>query len=200
MKLAKIYFKDDLIIKERYKYIDYIKIKNFCEIDLTDTKKFILIIGWDIAKECGAKSILKNCITNNIFWEFSFNEKKTNFFKRFEYIYNEIFEFHYKKIKKRLVSFDDAINKINDSSKIFINTNNILYIMNNNIFYITNLKEYCFFCLKKIEEIINIFSKHENFFYDKNQVFLKKMLRKYENIENEHVINLLPYLYMCKTK
>lgn len=67
MKLAKIYYKEELIQHKKLKYVEYIKVDDLSEINFNDKKYLIYIIGWDLIKNFSKINILNKNISKNIF-------------------------------------------------------------------------------------------------------------------------------------
>ena len=172
MKLAKIYYKEELVQHKKLKYVEYIKVNNISEINFNDNKYIIYIIGWNLIKDKKEINILNKKISNNIFWDFSFSEKKKDYFMLYLKLSENIFYFHYKKFQKKNINLSELINIVNDKSILFITYNKVLYFINKNIMYIINIKEEYFFNYQQTKKNLYILKqKVGKVFYDKNTCF-----------------------------
>jgi hypothetical protein len=196
MKLAKIYYKEELIQHKKIKYVEYIKVNNISEINFDDNKYLIYIFGWHLIKDIEKINILNKRISRNIFWEFSFSEKKKDYFMFFINLNENIFYFHYKKFNKINIKLSELIDIVNNKSILFITFNKVLYYINKNIIYIINLKEEYFFDYQGTNQSINILKKSVNkIFYDKNSKFLNRVIKYFVDVDLELIKILLPYFY-----
>ena len=126
------------------------------DIDLADSSKPILIVGWENAKKHPKySSILDKQLDDNLFWTFSRNESRSDFEEDLENFYNiiynnilnnikyyyvNIFKLRYNKIKKLY----NILNS-NKLKNIYISSDGMLYIpFEENILGLSlNILEYC---------------------------------------------------------
>jgi hypothetical protein len=196
MKLAKIYYKDELIQHEKLNYVKYIKIDKLDNIIFNDKNSLNIIIGWDLLSELKKINILNKKINNNSIWEFSFSEKRIDYFNFTRNIPNLIFDYYIGKLTKKNIDFGELNKLITEKSKIFINKNKILFLIENKTIYCLNIKEFEFFDKINTRNYLNeLKNKNINIFYDKDDKFFKRAINYFEGVDHEYIKMLLPYLF-----
>lgn len=202
IKLGVIYYKDDLILHEKVNYIEYIKIDDFNDIKLT--KRPTLIIGWNIVKNrFTSVNILNKKITDNIFWCFSFNEKKNDYIDNInKFISTDILDvfnsFNHKILSpvfnKDLKTEHDYIQYFKDCdlNNIYISSKKELSILCNNIIYRINLRELKFFKIKTVKILEYLSNNYNNFYYDRNGNIEKMYIEYFKGIDIIYVKKYIP--------
>jgi hypothetical protein len=202
IKLGIIYYIDDLILHERVNYIEYIKIKDYSEIK--ETKRPTLIIGWNIVKnKYTSINILNKKINNNLFWCFSFNEKKSDYidninkftktdilevFSSFEYIIlSPILNNDLKTEQNYIDYFTEC-----DLNNIYVSPKKELSVLCNNTIYKLNLSELDFYKIKPFFILEFLSTKYTNFYYDRNGNIEKMYLEYFKGIDEVFIKKYIP--------
>jgi len=161
MKIANIIYENDLVNHTMVDYINYIN--QPVEYDSIDKTKPTLYVGWEFMKSCNPNNdIIKNAdilkkkiITNELYWEFSFNENKAshvrgveNFIKNAPDLYFTP-KYTYTNLDPVFFSikdFDDIIAIIpKDITKAYNYKNEMLYLLRDENIWGIDLKMYKFF-------------------------------------------------------
>lgn len=196
MKLAKIYYSDELIQHEKLNYVKYIKIDKLDDAIFNDKNSLNIIIGWDLLLELKKINILNKKINNNSIWDFSFSEKRIDYFNFTRNIPNIIFNYYNNKLTKKNIDFNELNKLITEKSKIFINKNKILFLIENKTIYCLNIKEFEFFDKINTRNNLNeLKNKNISVFYDRDDKFFKKAVKYFEGVDHEYIKMLLPYLF-----
>ena len=196
MKLAKIYYSDELIQHEKLNYVKYIKIDKLDDAIFNDKNSLNIIIGWDLLLELKKINILNKKINNNSIWDFSFSEKRIDYFNFTRNIPNIIFNYYNNKLTKKNINFNELNKLITEKSKIFINKNKILFLIENKTIYCLNIKEFEFFDKINTRNNLNeLKNKNISVFYDRDDKFFKKAIKYFEGVDHEYIKMLLPYLF-----
>lgn len=202
IKLGVIYYKDDLILHEKVKYIDYIKIEDYTDIKFT--KRPTLIIGWNIVKsKFMSVNILNKKISDNIFWCFSFNEKKSdyveninkfitedvlNVFNTFSYkVLSPIFNEDLKNEQDYIKYFDDC-----DLNNIYVSPKQELSVLCDDIIYKLNLRELNFYKIKPVFILDYLSKKYNNFLYDRTGNVEKMYIEYFKGIDIVFIKKFIP--------
>ena len=202
IKLGVIYYKDDLILHEKVKYIDYIKIEDYTDIKFT--KRPTLIIGWNIVKsKFMSVNILNKKISDNIFWCFSFNEKKSDYIENInkfvsEDILNVFNKFSYKVLSpifnEELKTEQDYINYFDDCdlNNIYISPKQELSILCDDIIYKLNLRELNFYKIKPVFILDYLSKRYSNFHYDRTGNIEKLYIEYFNGIDIVFIKKYIP--------
>jgi hypothetical protein len=202
IKLGVIYYKDDLILHEKVKYIDYIKIEDYTDIKFT--KRPTLIIGWNIVKsKFMSVNILNKKISDNIFWCFSFNEKKSDYIENInkfvtEDVLNVFSTFKYKILSpifnEDLKSEQDYINYFDDCdlNNIYVSPKQELSVLCDDIIYKLNLRELNFYKIKPFFILDYLSNKYINFYYDRTGNIEKNYLEYFKGIDDVFIKKYIP--------
>jgi hypothetical protein len=202
IKLGIIYYKDELILHERVNYIEYIKISEYS--DVKPTKRPVLVVGWNIVKNTYTSvNILNKKIKDNLFWCFSFNEKKSDYINNINKFINEDILNVFNSFKYKILSpvFDDNIRTeqdiINyftdcDINNIYVSSKKELSVLCNDTIYKVNLRELDFYNIKPFF-ILDFLSKtYNNFYYDRNRNIEKKYLEYFKGIDEVFIKKYIP--------
>ena len=202
IKLGVIYYKDDLILHEKVNYIDYIKIED-CN-DIKFTKRPTLIIGWNIVKnKFTSVNILNKKITDNIFWCFSFNEKKSDYIENInkfisEGVLNVFNTFKYKILSpvfnEDLKTELDYVNYFSDCNltNIYVSPKQELSILCDDVIYKVNLRELNFFKIKPFFILDYLSNKYTSFTYDRNGKIEKLYIEYFKGIDEVFIKKYIP--------
>jgi len=123
MKLGNIIYEKELVNHEPLDYINYYdSTKDLSEIDW---KLPTLIVGWTYMMEkfknnkiIQSANILNHRIeSNNLYWEFSFEESKQSHITGVESFINNIFDFYFSDYK--YINLDPIFFQINDIDELF---------------------------------------------------------------------------------
>jgi len=202
IKLGVIYYKDDLILHNKVNYIDYIKIEDFS--DIKDIKRPVLIVGWNLVKNrYTSVNILNKKIRDNLFWCFSFNEKKSdyidhinkftsenvlNIFNTFKYeILSPIFNTDLKSADDFIKYFDSC-----DLNNIYVSQRKEVSVLCDNTIYKVNLRELDFFNIKPFFILDFLSKKYNNFIYDRNGNIEKIYIDYFNGIDDVFIKKYIP--------
>jgi hypothetical protein len=205
IKLGIVYYFDELKLHNKLEYIEYIKISNTNEINLTN--KPTLIVGWSLAKEKFKKSnILNKKINNLYYWTFSFNEKSVDYINDIEkfvtYDILNIFKFYNYTVLSPI--FNSELNTSSGYIKYFedcelnsivLSKNMQLTILCNNDIYRINMKELNYYNIDSKTILKYLKNKYSNFFYDKNGTLEDKYLKFFHKIDPNIVLKYIPLFY-----
>ena len=176
LKLGNIIYKDELVNHTKIDYINYIDIKNGGNDINISTSLPILFVGWNHFKRelnhfHENVSILKKEVKENlIYWEFSFNENKSQHVSGVEMFVRNV-PYYYFRDKYKYINLDPIFNEFKDIAdlmgwlyRFYISPNKIghvynyknesLYFLNEGTIYGIDLNMYEFFNIEK-ENIIN---------------------------------------------
>jgi hypothetical protein len=202
IKLGIIYYKDELILHERVNYIEYIKINDYS--DVKPTKRPVLIVGWNIVKNTYTSvNILNKKIKDNLFWCFSFNEKKSDYINNIEKFVNEGILNVFNTFTYKILSpiFDDSIRTEQDVinyftdceiNNVYVSSKKELSVLCNDIIYKVNLRELDFYKIKPFF-ILDFLSKtYNNFYYDRNGNIENMYLEYFKGIDEVFIKKYIP--------
>lgn len=211
IKLGIIYYKDELILHDKVNYIEYIQINDYNEIKYT--KRPVLIVGWNIVKnKYTSVNILNKKINDNLYWCFSFNEKKNDYIDNInKFIYSDVLNvfnsFEYIIISpvfnNKIKNENDIIEYFKDCklNNIYVSANKELAILCNNTIYKINLKELKFFKYN-INIIVDFLKEnYKNFYYDRKGRIEKMYLDYFNGIDNNIIKKYIPLynkIILCK--
>jgi hypothetical protein len=161
IKIANIIYCNDLVNHTKQDYINYYQ--NIDNISIVDFKLPTLIVGWQCLKNINKDQNLFNNISildkliikNKLYWEFSFEENKSNHIDGVEsFIFNVPYYYFDSNIEYVLI--DPVFNQIKDFNtlisylpknmeKIYNFKNEMIFILSNNKVYGIDLKMFEFF-------------------------------------------------------
>jgi len=161
MKIANIVFEKDLINHNHSDYVNYYN--EPISYDKLNKSLPTLYVGWSFMKKCNPEnSIIQNAdilkkkiITNELYWEFSFDESKPSHVKGVNTFTNLVPEFYFKP-KYIYTNLDPVFFQIKDINdlldvlpkkidKYYQYKDNMLYLLSDNKIYGLNLDIYRFF-------------------------------------------------------
>lgn len=174
MKLANVIFEKELINHTKVDYVNYINTPT--EYDSLDKTLPTLYVGWSFMKTCNpnneiirnANILHKKIITNELYWECSFEESKSSHVKGVDSFVNLAPQFYFTP-KYNYINLDPVffqLKDVEDLMDVVPKEINSLYNFKNEMIYINfenkiwgiNLKMFDFFQFNT-EEIINKLSQ-----------------------------------------
>jgi len=172
MKIANVIYEKELVNHTMVKYINYHQ--GALEYDSFDKKLPTLYVGWSFMKACNpnneiiqhADILKKKIITNELYWEFSFEESKPSHVKGVDSFVNAAPQFYFTP-KYQYINLDPVffqIAEIEDLMAVlpkeidgtYIFKNEMIYVLKDNKISGINLKMYEFFKFKTDEIIEHI--------------------------------------------
>lgn len=169
MKIANIIYERELVNHTQVDYINYFT--GLTEYDKLDKTMPTLYVGWSFMKACNPNNELiqhadilkKRIISNELYWECSFEESKSSHVKGVENFVNLVPQFYFMP-KYQFINLDPVFFQIVDVQGIldvvsreidmlYNFKNEMLYILSKNNITAINLKMYTFFKFDT-EEII----------------------------------------------
>jgi len=178
MKLANIIYEKELVNHTEIDYINYFK--GVQEYDKLDKTLPTLYVGWSFMKACNPDNeivqnvdiLKKRIISNELYWECSFEESKSSHVRGIEYFVNLIPQFYfvpkYKYINLDPVFFQiteiqdlmDVLPKKIDATYNY--KNEMLYILNENNISGVNIDMYKYFQFNVDEILLKIKERTTN--------------------------------------
>ena len=172
MKIANIIYEKELVNHTKVEYANYYN--ESIEYEKLDKTLPTLYVGWSFMKTCNPNNELiqhadilkKRIITNELYWEFCFEESKASHIKGIESFVNLAPQFYFTP-KYSYVNLDPVFFQIVDiegltdvlpkeRDVVYNFKNEMLYILKDNKIIGVDLKMYAFFKFN-IAEIIEIF-------------------------------------------
>jgi hypothetical protein len=173
MKIANIIYEKELVNHTQVDYINYFT--GLTEYNKLDKTMPTLYVGWSLMKACNPNNELiqhadilkKRIITNELYWECSFEESKSSHVKGVENFVNLVPQFYFTP-KYQFINLDPVFFQIVDVQGIldvvsreidilYNFKNEMLYVLSKNNITAINLKMYAFFGFYT-EEIIRSLS------------------------------------------
>jgi len=187
LKIGNIIYSNELVNHNKLEFINYYDKNNINNIDYNLPT---LIVGWQYLKQINnILSNYNNCsilekelIKNKLYWEFSFEENKSNHIDGIEtYIYN--LPYYYFDANYNYILIDPIFKEIkeinqllkfipNKIDKIYSYKNEMLYILSNNKIYGIDVKMFNFFNFD-INILIELLKKNNKFIYDDGNIYEK---------------------------
>ena len=180
MKLGNIIYEKELVNHTEVEYINYFKEQ--IEYDKLDKTLPTLYVGWSFMKTCNpnneiiqhADILKKRIITNELYWEFCFEESKSSHVKGIEAFTNLAPQFYFSP-KYSYTNLDPVFFQIVDiqgltdvlpkeKDVVYNFKNEMLYILKGNKITGIDLKMYAFFKFN-VAEIIEIFQNGQTAVY-----------------------------------
>ena len=210
MKIANIVYEKDLVNHSKVDYINYIN--GAVKYDSLDKSLPTLYVGWSFMKACNpdneyvqnANILHKKIISNELYWEFSFEESKQSHVKGIGLFVNSVPDFyfspkyHYINLDPvffQLAYIEDLMFVIPKKIEATYNfKNEIIYLLaDNNIFGI-NLKMYEFFKFN-IDDMLKIIMERTTYSYsDDNGDFYQSYYKIFPNFIRlkRYIVTILP--------
>lgn len=184
MKLGNIVYEKELVNHTEVSYINYFKgPQNY---DSLDKALPTLYVGWSFMKACNPDDILikfadilkKRIVSNELYWECSFDENKASHVRGIENFINSVPQFYFvpryqyiniDPVFSQIVTIDDLMDilpKKND--RCYTLKNSILYLLSDEKIYGLNLDMYRFFKFDLEEIIKRIGERTKNSISDSN--------------------------------
>lgn len=161
MKIANVIYENELINHTQVEYINYINAPT--EYDKLNKSLPTLYVGWSFMKACNPNnSIIQNAdilkkkiVTNELYWEFSFQESKASHVKGVDTFTNLAPQFYFQPkfvytnldpIFFQIKDIDDLMDVLSkEITKAYNLKNEMLYLLKDNKIWGIDLKMYDFF-------------------------------------------------------
>lgn len=172
MKIANVIYEKELVNHSMVDYVNYIK--EPLEYDKIDKTLPTLYVGWSFMKSCNpnndifknADILKKKIITNELYWEFSFEESKASHVKGINTFVNLAPQFYFSP-KYIYTNLDPVFFQIKDIQdlmdvlpkkidNLYNYKDEMLYILSENKIWGVNLKMYEYFQFKIEDIVVNI--------------------------------------------
>lgn len=178
MKIANVIYEKELVNHTKVEYVNYYN--QPMKYDDLDKSLPTLFVGWSFMKACNPENeiiqhadiLKKKIITNELYWEFSFEESKASHVKGIETFVGLVPQFYFTP-KYQYINLDPVffqITEIEDLMAIlpkeidatYILKNEMMYVLKENKIWGINLKMYDFFKfnITEIIEQINYRTAH----------------------------------------
>ena len=209
MKLANIVYEKELINHTQVEYVNYINKPE--EYDKLDKTLPTLYVGWSFMKACNpnndiirnANILYKKIITNELYWECSFEESKQSHIKGVESFIKAVPEFYFKP-KYTYVNLDPVFFQVKDIDELMdilpkkINysynfKNEMLYILTTDKIWGINLKMYAYFKFSIDDLLFRIAERTEIGFIDEEGISYQlyyKLLPEFKQLKR-YIIAIL---------
>lgn len=173
MKIANVVYQKELVNHTKVEYVNYFDTS--IEYDKLDKTLPTLYVGWSFMKSCNpdnqiiqhADILKKKIITNELYWECSFEESKSSHVKGVDNFINIAPQFYFLP-KYSYINLDPVFFQLKDIDdlmdvlpkqidKYYLFKNSMLYILSDNKIYGINIDMYRFFkfdiddLMKKLE-------------------------------------------------
>jgi len=216
IKLGNIIYREDLVNHEKVEYINYIHqpvniSSHFRNYIYLNSDLPTLYVGWKFLKEVNSsdpliksQSILdKKIMSNRLFWEFSFNENKSEHVNGIESFVNDV-PFYYFSSRYNYINLDPVCFLIKDISELMLllpkeidgyynYKNEMLYILKEKQIWGVDLNMYSFFQFNINEIIEKIIKRSKINHIDINADTYQKYYKIFPNFDNlkRYLITLL---------
>lgn len=182
MKVANIIYEKELVNHTNVEYVNYYN--EPIEYEKLDKSLPTLYVGWSFMKRCNpgneiiqnADILRKKIITDELYWEFSFEESKASHVKGIEHFINLAPQFYFQPkylyinldpVFFQLVTVDDLMDVIPKEINALYNfKNEMLYVLKENKIWGINLNMYGFFKFNIEEIIMRILERTKTFHID----------------------------------
>jgi hypothetical protein len=211
MKIANIIYEKELVNHTKVDYINYYN--EVIEYDKLDKSLPTLYVGWIFMKSCNPENlliqnanILNNCIiSNELYWEYSFDEHKACHINGVEDFINLIPNYYFSP-KYTYIDLDPIFFQIKDLDELmyvlpkkidasYNLKNDILYILNGNKIVGINLVLYRYFKFNIDEILLRISERTTTSFNDLNGDIYQSYYKTLPNY-----INLKRYIIVLLAK
>ena len=211
MKIGNIIYENSLINHEEVDYINYyqkeVKYSDF----INDNKLPTLYVGWKFLKRINSEDILfqnqsildKKIISNQLYWEYSFDENKSEHVGGIERFVNDL-PFYFFNSKYTYINLDPVIFKIDNIDELFdvlpkrVNVvynykNEMLYLLKDNKITGINLEMYNFFNFNCDDILNKLISRTYSYHNDFDGEFYQKYRKTFPDFNNlkRYVVVLL---------
>ncbi|MCK9416993.1 hypothetical protein M0Q97_10075 [Candidatus Dojkabacteria bacterium] len=205
MKIANVIYEKDLVNHTMVNYVNYIN-ESF-EYDKIDKTLPTLYVGWSFMKSCNSNNeiimkadiLKKKIITNELYWEFSFEESKTSHVKGVNTFVNLAPQFYFSP-KYIYTNLDPVFFQIKDVQDLMdvlpkkIDTcynyiNEMLYVLSDNKIWGVNLGMYRYFQFNVQDAQTKIADRAKNMISDIDGSYYQSYYKIFPNF-----INLKRYL------
>lgn len=197
MKIGNIIYEDKLVNHDELSYINYEK--NTVNYDEIDNGLPTLYVGWRFMKNCLKFSNIvdridilnKRVITNELYWEFSFDEDKGQHINGVKKFTNNVLQYYFES-KYSYINLDPIFFLINDLQdlldvlpkkikSVYVYKDEMLYMYSDDKITGLNLKLYEFFKFD-VSEIINaVVSRSEKGHWDSDGEKYQKYYKMFSN-------------------
>jgi hypothetical protein len=209
MKIANIVYENELVNHVNVDYVNYYK-GNF-EYDSLDKTLPTLYVGWSFMKACNHNNdIIKNAdvldkriISNELYWECSFNENKPSHINGIESFINLVPQYYFVP-KYHYINLDPVffqIKDIQDLMDVLPKTIDFLYNYKNEMIYILsgnhitglNLGMYSFFKFDILEIRMALSKRTTDLFEDINGIKYQSYYKIFPNFTylKRYIIDLI---------
>ncbi|MFW5847381.1 MAG: hypothetical protein ACOCVF_00480 [bacterium] len=179
--MGQVYYIDSLVKHDKVSYVDYIQKPDNPQFNLPT-----LIVGWEYLQSFNFEvNILEKKINDSLFWEFSFNEHKSNHVNGVNDFVNGV-PFLYFNSQFKFKNIDPIFNKINNTNdldkyfnlidKAYVYNNENLYLQTNNVVLSFNLLMFRYFKINIDSYIQNI---NKNIIYFDDGTIFTELCKKY---------------------
>lgn len=170
MKIANVVYQKELVNHTKVEYVNYFDMS--IEYDKLDKTLPTLYVGWSFMKSCNpdnqiiqhADILKKKIVTNELYWECSFEESKASHVKGVDSFVNLAPQFYFAP-KYSYINLDPVFFNLRDVQDLmdvlpkqiesyYILKNNITYLLSGNKIYGLNLEMYRFFKFN-VDEIMS---------------------------------------------
>jgi len=211
MKLANIVYEKELINHTQVEYVNYINKPE--EYDKLDKTLPTLYVGWSFMKASNpnneiiqnANILYKKIITNELYWECSFEESKSSHIKGVESFIKNVPQFYFTP-RYEYINLDPVFFQIKDVDDLmdilpkkidytYNYKNEMLYILTDNKIYGINLFLYNYFKFVIGDLLFRISERTETGFIDEKGISYQQYYRLLPNYERlkRHMI-----VFLCK--
>jgi len=209
MKIANVIYENELVNHSMVDYVNYIK--KSVDYDSVDKSLPTLYVGWSFMKSSNLNDVViqnadilkKKIITNELYWEFSFEESKASHIKGVTTFVNLAPEFYFSP-KYNYVNLDPVFFQIKDvqdlmdvlPKKIMSYYNykdEMLYVLSENKIWGVNLKMYEYFQFSIVEIIERIAERTEYSFIDLEGNTYQKYYKLFPNFTHlkRYIVSIL---------
>jgi hypothetical protein len=209
MKIANVIYEKELVNHTQVEYVNYYK--ETIEYEKLDKTLPTLYVGWSFMKECNSDNVIiqnadilrKKIITNELYWEFSFEESKPSHIKGVESFVNYAPQFYFQP-KYQYICLDPVFFQIVDiqgltdilpkeKNVVYNYKNEMIYVLKDNKISGIDLKMYAFFKFN-IAEIVEIFQNGHTAIY-LNDMDGQMYLNQYKIFPNfSHLKRYMPVI------
>jgi hypothetical protein len=209
MKIANVIYEKELVNHTQAEYVNYYK--EAIEYEKLNKALPTLFVGWSFMKECNPNNAIiqnadilrKKIITNELYWEFSFEESKPSHVKGVDGFVNYAPQFYFQS-KYQYICLDPVFFQIIDiqgltdvlpkeKDVVYNYKNEMVYVLKDNKISGIDLKMYAFFKFD-INEIIEIFSNKSTAVYI-NDMDGQMYLNQYKIFPNfSHLKRYMPVI------
>ncbi len=197
MILANIIHEKELVNHTKVDFVNYYN--SPVEYDKLDKSLPTLYVGWSFMKACNpgneiiqnADILRKKIITNELYWEFSFDESKASHVKGIEHFINLVPQFYFQP-KYNYINLDPVFFQIKDVQdlmdvlpkqiEIYYNyKDEMIYMLSSGKIWGVNLKMYEFFKFDLKEVIHNLDDRTEFSYVDLEGYKYLELYKKFPN-------------------